>query len=250
VTKTTDAQRNWDEWGRKDPLWAISTIEGKEDGNWDLDEFFATGVEDVAQVMKHVEAMEFDLARGVALDFGCGVGRLSQGLAAHFREVKGVDIAPSMIEKARQYNRYGEAVTSYVNDASDLKLFDSASFDFVFSRSVLQHIRPHLIKAYLREFARVVRPGGLIAFQLHTQPIAPTTRQRVLQLLPPEWVHPYRDVKKWLLRKPTMELYGLDVEDVIKLMEAAGVRFLSLTPDPTGSGGWRTYYYFFTKEPD
>jgi ubiquinone/menaquinone biosynthesis C-methylase UbiE len=250
MMKSTEAQRNWDEWGRKDPLWAISTIDGKEGGNWDLEEFFATGVEDVGEVMKHVEAKGFDLADGVALDFGCGVGRLSQGLAAHFKEVKGVDIAPSMIEKARNYNRHGDAVAYHVNDASDLKLFDSASFDFVFSRSVLQHIRPHLIKAYLREFARLVKPGGLIAFQLHTQPIEPTIRQRLLRLLPPELVHPYRDVKKWLLRRPTMELYGLDIEEVTELMETAGVRFLSLMPDRSGSGAWRTYYYFFTKDSD
>ncbi len=42
-----------------------------------------------------------------ALDFGCGVGRLTQALARHFNIVDGVDIAPSMIELANQFNRSG-----------------------------------------------------------------------------------------------------------------------------------------------
>ena len=44
-------------------------------------------------------------ARALALDFGCGAGRLSRALAAHFEHVVGVDVSASMIETARALNR-------------------------------------------------------------------------------------------------------------------------------------------------
>lgn len=40
--------------------------------------------------------------RGVALDFGCGVGRLTRALAAFFDRATGVDISSSMIEEAKK----------------------------------------------------------------------------------------------------------------------------------------------------
>ncbi len=42
---------------------------------------------------------------GKALDFGCGVGRLTQALADYFNEVAGVDVSPTMVNKALEYNK-------------------------------------------------------------------------------------------------------------------------------------------------
>ena len=57
------------------------------------------------------------------------------------------------------------------------------SIDFVYSSIVLQHIpRPYSL-AYLREFCRVIRPGGLIVFQI------PTTFQQSLSQLLGEALH-------------------------------------------------------------
>jgi predicted TPR repeat methyltransferase len=77
-------------------------------GGWDLDEFFATGISDTRQVMGWVEETGCPAERGSALDFGCGVGRVTQALGDHFEHVTGVDIPPAMLELARQYNRHGE----------------------------------------------------------------------------------------------------------------------------------------------
>ena len=51
-------------------------------------------------------------ARRSALDFGCGIGRLSQALAEHFDQVYGVDISPKMIELARAAQSQGRALSS------------------------------------------------------------------------------------------------------------------------------------------
>src|ERR1700682_912533 len=61
------------------------------------------------------------------LDFGCGVGRLTQGPASYFASVRGVDIAPSMIELAKRHNRYPDVCHYDLNcEAHFLPLSNSA----------------------------------------------------------------------------------------------------------------------------
>ena len=98
-------RRHWDALGKSDPLWANLTNDDKRGGKWDADEFFLTGEQEIEEVMDFVGSLSVTFEHGRALDFGCGVGRLTQALAARFDEVWGVDIAPSMIEMAGRYNR-------------------------------------------------------------------------------------------------------------------------------------------------
>jgi SAM-dependent methyltransferase len=100
-----------------------------------------------------------------ALDFGCGVGRLTQALASRYREVIGIDIAPSMVELAEQFNQ-NPSVRFVQSDKVDLSMFPDGHFDLVFSVLVLQHIPPIHTRRYLVEFSRLLRPGGVLAFQL------------------------------------------------------------------------------------
>jgi len=153
----TELRRNWDEFGKQDPLWAIRTEPDKRGGKWDVAEFFSSGEAHVRELVGRLT--ELDLAtQGAALDFGCGVGRLTQAFADHFDEVWGVDIAPSMVEGAESFNRHGSRVHYVVNDTSDLRRFDDGSFDLVFSVIVLQHIRSDIALSYVREFFRRFRP--------------------------------------------------------------------------------------------
>ena len=124
---------HWEAFGRDDPLWAVLTEASRRGGRWDLDEFLATGEREVAAALGELEQLGADPARGRALDFGCGVGRLTQAVAGHFERCDGVDIAASMIAEARRINRRGERVHYHVNDAPDLGLFPSNTFDFVLS---------------------------------------------------------------------------------------------------------------------
>jgi len=67
-------------------------------------EFFESGLKEINAVMRYVESLGIDVSRRRALDFGCGVGRLTQAIANYFEEVYGVDIALSMIEQATKCN--------------------------------------------------------------------------------------------------------------------------------------------------
>jgi SAM-dependent methyltransferase len=163
----TVLRETWNTYGETDPLWAILTDPEKKNGNWDVAEFFRTGLGDVREKMfRPIEALNFPLRRGRALDFGCGVGRLTQALCETFQECHGVDIAAAMIERARAYNRHGERCHYHVNAAPDLRLFPDAHFDFIGTFIVLQHMEPQYSRRYLEEFVRVLAPGGLLFFQI------------------------------------------------------------------------------------
>lgn len=176
--KLEGLQKDWDALGRIDPMWAVLTHEDRRDRGWDEEAFFATGRAEIAGVMRDLERLRLPARRERCLDFGCGVGRLTQALAEHFARCEGVDIAPSMLEAARRLNRNAGRIAFHLNDTDDLSLFPSGSFDLVYSNIVLQHVGPDAAKAYIGEFVRVLAPGGLALFQLPSENIRGELRER------------------------------------------------------------------------
>ena len=73
-----------------------------------------------------------------------------------------------MIRSARELNVDRPKRCFLVNVAPDLALFEAGTFDFVLSLIVLQHMPSgQAAPGYLAEFLRVLRPGGLLVFQIH-----------------------------------------------------------------------------------
>ena len=96
------------------------------------------------------------------LDLGCGEGRVGLILRERGHRVSGVDVAPSMAERARESGAYEEVV---VADAATLP-FGDAAFDLVMAFMSLQDMDDPA--AALREVARVLEPGGrLVAAVVH-----------------------------------------------------------------------------------
>jgi len=160
----------WDEFGKKDALWAVLTEPSKKDKKWEPEEFFRIGEVEIAATMLHLASLGLDLPHSRALDFGCGVGRLTRALGSRFDRAVGVDIAPSMIEQARSLNRDLANCEFVVNERDDLAIFPDRSFDFIYSNITLQHIDPVHTRKYLDEFFRILAPGGILVFQLPSRP--------------------------------------------------------------------------------
>lgn len=92
------------------------------------------------------------------LDAGCGTGQFALEMAARGCRVTGIDLAPTMIERARRHGEQrGIGVEWRVGDLTHLA-DDDASFDAVMARVSLQFVPDPL--AALRELGRVLRPGG------------------------------------------------------------------------------------------
>jgi ubiquinone/menaquinone biosynthesis C-methylase UbiE len=167
VTSLPKHRRAWEDLGRVDPFWAVLNSPSRRHGQWDPVEFFATGKREIDSLMKSAEELALPHQRKSALDFGCGVGRMARPLASHFESYTGVDISEAMIAQAREWNRDCSQCRFIHNTTGDLRVFDSASFDLIYSRFVLQHLPSReLVESYLRDFIRILRPGGLLACQL------------------------------------------------------------------------------------
>jgi ubiquinone/menaquinone biosynthesis C-methylase UbiE len=95
------------------------------------------------------------------LDLACGTGAVSQRAARAGADVVGVDLAPALIETARERAREQRLKIDYrVGDCERLDGIDDASFDVVSSTCGIMFAPDH--EATARELARVVRPGGRI----------------------------------------------------------------------------------------
>lgn len=103
-----------------------------------------------------------------ALEIGCGVGRMTRCFAEHFAEVHAIDIAPEMIAQARTRLAAHSNVTLHIGSGFDLQPLPGAHFDLVFSYIVFQHIpSADVIRNYVREAARVLKPLGAFKFQIN-----------------------------------------------------------------------------------
>lgn len=156
-------RNDWDALAKQDALWAILTDGRKTRGGWDVAEFLQTGEIEIATVMGCLAEIGcLPDSDGAALDFGCGVGRLTQAMARRFAACVGVDISEEMIRKAAALNAYAHC--SYMTSATERLPVADESFAFVYSNIVLQHVPRRLALGYLREFVRVLEPGGVLVF--------------------------------------------------------------------------------------
>ena len=242
-------QKRWDEWGRRDPFWVILSDPKKVEGRWDSDEFFATGEREIALLLQTISELGQELRRGRALDFGCGVGRLTQALCAYFDECVGVDIAPSMIESARGYNRFGDKCTYLVNSTNDLRRFESNHFDLIYCNLVLQHMLPEYSRSYIAEFIRVLAPGGLLVFQIPGELVAErgTGRRLAVHRELTRWLRNRRSSASALETAPNTKMYGVPRDEVLGLVHECGGQMVSTQDDYAAGEEWRSYRYFVRK---
>jgi SAM-dependent methyltransferase len=164
ATELTELARNWETLARHDAMWAILSDPNKTDNRWNLQEFLATGKVEAQRTIDYLDAVATPYARRRLLDFGCGMGRVTQGFAAFFDRVDGLDVSAEMVARARDCNQSGDAVQFHVSHAERLP-FDSGTFDVVYTALVLQHVPLPLTLGYLREFLRIATPGGVVYFQ-------------------------------------------------------------------------------------
>lgn len=93
------------------------------------------------------------------LDAGCGPGRYAEILMDKGAEVIGVDLSPKMIAEAKKRNK--EKGHFMVHDFSEpFTMFDDDSFDYVLSALVMHYIPDW--SDTIREFRRLLRPGGFV----------------------------------------------------------------------------------------
>jgi SAM-dependent methyltransferase len=238
-------RQEWEELADVDPLWAILASPQARGGKWDLDAFFASGEREIAEVLSVAKGLGYPKGWERALDFGCGVGRLTRALGGSFGEAVGVDISAEMVRLARELNE-GRNCRFELNVRSDVGGLETDTFDFVYSALVLQHMpRRELIRTYIGEFIRVLRPGGLAVFQCLAHlppPLRLQPRRRAYAVLHRLGL-PHQVLLKRLHLVPT-RLTAVTEDDVQATVAASGGLVEHMEEHPKRSDGVRSVRYY------
>ncbi|MBY0521557.1 MAG: class I SAM-dependent methyltransferase [Sphingomonas sp.] len=158
----SDSDRAWQTWGTENPYFGVLSEKKFRKDSIDLnrDEFFKSGIDYIDNRLKKFERLFGQLEQSRALDFGCGVGRLTLPLAGHFYEAVGIDISSGMLKEAQNSaTALGISNVNFVQ--SDDKISNSVGkFDFVYTYIVLQHIPVNRGLVIIGQLLDRVRAGG------------------------------------------------------------------------------------------
>lgn len=144
--------------------------------------------ERIAHIAEHVvdtAGRRRPLTGATVLDLACGTGSAALAAAARGAAVTGMDLTAELIALARQRDP-GGSVDWRVGDASDTGLPD-ASFDAVVSNMGIVFVEP---ATQVAEIARLLRPGGVLAFSTWVRGAENPLHDPVVAVLgPPEAAH-------------------------------------------------------------
>lgn len=156
-----DTDLDWRRIAETDPYYGVSTSEDYRLANLDeekKEQFYENGVREISLTIDILKQLYGDFAANCALDFGCGVGRLTIPMADHFEHVVGVDISPGMLDLAQERaDKLKRSNVEFCSSPPDL------SFDWINSFIVFQHIPPERGYLILSELLEKLGDGGLVS---------------------------------------------------------------------------------------
>ncbi len=123
-------------------------------------------------------------ARGRMLDIGTGPGHIPLLVCERIADARvvGIDLARNMLahaERHRKASRFAARVDFRLADAKGLDFAD-ASFDAVFSNTILHHIQDP--QPFLAEARRVLKPGGVLLIRDLFRPETPERADALVAL--------------------------------------------------------------------
>lgn len=114
-------------------------------------------------MLQHLNACYPDLQPARILELGCGVGSSVVPVAQAFpeAEVHAIDVGASMLRYALARARHLGVAIDFAQDDAEHTRFADASFDLVFSCTLLHETSGPAIGRILAESRRLLRPGGV-----------------------------------------------------------------------------------------
>ncbi len=129
------------------------------------DEMWQTGERDLQSLLREPPIANTESL--VALELGCGVGRLLRPASSLFQEVIGVDVSKEAITRASNLLLDCKNVKLLTGNGTTLEEIADGTIDVAFSFASLCSIPARITASYLRELARVVKQGGEVRLQMY-----------------------------------------------------------------------------------
>lgn len=249
MTKISNTDHAWEEWGRRDPYYGVITDPKFRCSKLDdqaRTEFFESGRLHVDYVMKMIHTYIDPGFRPTSIvDFGCGVGRLVVPFARVAQQVVGLDVSRSMLdEAARNCTAFGLGNVRLLLSDDELTGL-TGEYDLVHSYIVFQHIPPERGRVILRRLLDFIAPGGMGAIHvLYGKRIHAET----YGMPPPKSENGVSSLMKRILAPdadPEMQMNPYLLNEFLFLLQSVGVHRLHI--EFTNHGGELGVLFFFRK---
>lgn len=233
----------WHHLGENDPYWSVMSDEQfrGELENEKLDLFYASGEIEARFLIKTLERNGID--RGSVdsvLEYGCGVGRVTNWLCKEFfdAEIVGVDISSAHLKRAERRIEVVDKLNNFkpYHIANLAALDNLPKFHVGYSRIVLQHNPPPIIKSILDALLGSLKENGLLVLQI------------------PVYAENYRfDCQEYIKTdgwcgRGEFEIHVLPQKNVHDSIEKYGCRLLEVFPDQSvGKSDWLSLFFVIQK---
>ncbi|HBI16258.1 MAG TPA: SAM-dependent methyltransferase [Desulfobulbaceae bacterium] len=238
-------RKQWEALGTDDPYWAVLTDPGKKNGRWVKEEFFQTGKNEIDGLLKKTSRLGIQLRFDLALDYGCGVGRLSRALSTAFLRVVGVDISEAMLAEARAATAGYDNIQFLRTNGQNLECIADETVDFIYSNIVLQHSPRKNQRLLIKEFCRVLRPRGSLVFQTPSELNILTVKGILHLLLGNRILNIARRIKYG--KTCIMEIHTIKKDEVFKILSEEGVALVEAERYDSAGTAFISYRYFCVK---
>lgn len=161
----------WKAFGQTEPHWSVLTSDSfrQENLSANIERFYASGANDIDVNFNFLRRAGLPTTFSRALDFGCGVGRLTLGLAPYAKHVVGIDISPPHLRLARERaEEVGIRNVTFDSISAPGEMDRYRDFDFVISLIVLQHNPPPVMASLYGKLLAALAVGGVAIVQMPT----------------------------------------------------------------------------------
>ncbi len=161
----------WEKEASNHGLLMIDRMAFRDDASWKA--VLNSGREEIDNLMRL-----FTLPQGPELsllEIGCGIGRLTFNLADKYGNICGLDVSNEFLRIANSNNTF--ANVQFIKIENERLLTSQASaYDIVFSMEVFHYLELEVLKNYIADAYRLLKPGGIFVFQINTQNFKLRTR--------------------------------------------------------------------------
>ncbi|MGI8883388.1 MAG: class I SAM-dependent methyltransferase [Pyrinomonadaceae bacterium] len=221
----SNSERIWEFFGENDPYFAVNTISDMRSESIDEDKlklFFEGGEEYVKKIWQEIEKHFIsDFSPRRALDFGCGVARLTLPIAKRSRETVGVDISTNMLEvAAKNANSFNIKNISFIKGDDNLSKVNG-EFDFIHSFVVFQHINPNIGEMIFKKMIEMLSEGGIGVLQFGYADSLSTYAQKLRFSLYRDYSTIYK-LRNLILRKkrePLIPMYSYNLNNLMLILQ-------------------------------
>ncbi|MBK9768210.1 MAG: class I SAM-dependent methyltransferase [Chloracidobacterium sp.] len=220
-----DNESVWEYFGENDPYFGVNSIaEMRSDKLDDVarNVFFKSGEDYIDRIWNEIEDnFERGFKPDRALDFGCGVARITLPIAKRSGAVVGVDISTGMLELARK-----NAAEFNIENTTFIKGDDELSnvpgkFDLVHSFVVFQHIEPKKGERIFTRIVEMLDEGGIGVLHVEYANTVSTPIQKLrfwaYRDLP--LVYRFRNLLLGKRKEPLIPMYLYDLNRLLLILQ-------------------------------